>query len=243
MRLQSKDTLWLRKELYSCCLLGWSEWMAISLQQPTMQAFSWVTWVPEFPRVVVHVSKGAAFYNRPFPSSKNFHFQNEAKCKTFLLKMTFIFMTIKSHFYINGFALNLALKERLGATWKWPITPPPPREGLPSLAYAGVCRWTGYGFQGLGSGYIISLLSVLNKVSFWTGSLSKGAKTCGERSTFAVPIIFFLNIYFLDFSVKNYLSPVLNRVRVWRPRRHSFTQTSLDCSPGMDWTLEETELV
>ena len=75
---------------------------------------------------MVHVSKGAAFYNRPFPSSKNFHFQNEAKCKTFLLKMTFIFMTIKSHFYINGFALRLALKERLGATWKWPITPPPP---------------------------------------------------------------------------------------------------------------------
>ena len=127
MRLQSKDTLWLRKELYSCCLLGWSERMAISLQQPTMQAFSWVTWVPEFPRVVVHVSKGAAFYNRSFASSKNFHFQNEAKCKTFLVKRTFIFMTIKSHFYINGFALSLALKERLGATWKWPITPPPPR--------------------------------------------------------------------------------------------------------------------
>ena len=136
MRLQSKDTLWLRKELYSCCLLGWSEWMAISLQQPTMQAFSWVTWVPEFPRVVVHVSKGAAFYNRPFPSSKNFHFQNEAKCKTFLLKMTFIFMTIKSHFYINGFALRLALKERLGATWKWPITPPPPG-GTPFFGLCG----------------------------------------------------------------------------------------------------------
>ena len=33
----------------------------------------------------------------------------------------FIFMTIKSHFYINGFALSLAFKERLGATRKWPI--------------------------------------------------------------------------------------------------------------------------
>ena len=141
MRLQSKDTLWLRKELYSCCLLGWSEWMAISLQQPTMQAFSWVTWVPEFPRVVVHVSKGAAFYNRLFASSKNFHFQNEAKCKTFLVKRTFIFMTIESHFYINGFALSLAFKERLRATRKWPIyyPPPPPPTGDSLLWPMRVC--------------------------------------------------------------------------------------------------------
>ena len=36
----------------------------------------------------------------------------------------------------------------------------------------------------------ISLLSVLNWVSFWTESLSKSVKTCDERSTFAVPIIF-----------------------------------------------------
>ena len=130
MRLQSKDTLWLRKELYSCYLLGWSEWMAISLQQPTMQTFSWVMWVPEFPRVVVHVSKGAAFYSRS------------------LVKMSLFYMTIKSHFYINGFALSLTFKERLGATWKWPIYP---TGGLPSLAYAGMCRRTGYGFRGLES--------------------------------------------------------------------------------------------
>jgi len=30
-------------------------------------------------------------------------------------------------------------------------------------------------------------------------------KTCDERSTFEKPIIVFLNIYFHDFSVKNYL--------------------------------------
>ena len=41
-------------------------------------------------------------------------------------------------------------------------------------------------------------------MSFWTQSLSKSVKTCDERSTFAIPIIFFLNIYFHDFSVKNY---------------------------------------
>ena len=39
-------------------------------------------------------------------------------------------------------------------------------------------------------------------MSFWTGSLSKNVKTCDEQSTFAIPIIFFLNIYF---SVKNLL--------------------------------------
>ena len=46
-------------------------------------------------------------------------------------------MTIKSHFYINGFALSLAFKERLGATQKWPIyySPPPPG-GLPSWVCA-----------------------------------------------------------------------------------------------------------
>ena len=40
-------------------------------------------------------------------------------------------------------------------------------------------------------------------MSFWTGSLSKSIKTCDERSTFVIPIIFFLNCYFHDFSVKH----------------------------------------
>ena len=33
-----------------------------------------------------------------FPSSKNSHFQNEAKCKTFLVEMSFICMGIKNVF-------------------------------------------------------------------------------------------------------------------------------------------------
>ena len=45
--------------------------------------------------------------NRPFPSSKNFHLQNEAKCKAFLMKMNFICMRMKNHFPINGFTLGL----------------------------------------------------------------------------------------------------------------------------------------
>ena len=62
-----------------------------------------------------------ALSNMLFPSSKKSHFQNEAKCKTFVVKMSFISMTIKNHFHINGFALNLALKVRLFGTRKWPI--------------------------------------------------------------------------------------------------------------------------
>ena len=49
-------------------------------------------------------------------------FQNEAKCKTFLVKMSFICMRIiKKHLHINGFARSLALKKRLEATGKWLI--------------------------------------------------------------------------------------------------------------------------
>ena len=59
--------------------------------------------------------------NRPFPSSKKSHFQNEAKCETFVLKMSFICIIIKNHFHINGFALSLAFKVRFFGTRKWPI--------------------------------------------------------------------------------------------------------------------------
>ena len=48
------------------------------------------------------------------PSSKNSRFQDEAKGKTFLVKMSFICMRMKSHLHINRFALRLALKQRLG---------------------------------------------------------------------------------------------------------------------------------
>ena len=64
----------------------------------------------------------------------------------------------------------------------------------------------GGGYTGMFRRYTILLLSVVNRVqSFWTGSLSKNVKTCDERCTFAIPTIVFLIIYFLDFSVKNYL--------------------------------------
>ena len=40
--------------------------------------------------------------NRPLPSSENPHFRNEAKCTTFLVKMSFICTRMKSHFHIKG---------------------------------------------------------------------------------------------------------------------------------------------
>jgi len=61
--------------------------------------------------------------NRVFPSYKNTHFQDEAKCKTSLVKMSSMCMRIKIIFIlINGFTLSLALKQRFGVTQKWLIT-------------------------------------------------------------------------------------------------------------------------
>ena len=57
---------------------------------------------------------------RPLPTSKNTHFQNEAKCTTFLGKISFICVRMNTHFHIKGWALNLVLMQRSGGTWKWP---------------------------------------------------------------------------------------------------------------------------
>ena len=54
--------------------------------------------------------------NRPLLSSKNPHFQIEAKCTTFLVKMSFMCMRMKNHFHIKGWALNLVLIQ-------WPQEP------------------------------------------------------------------------------------------------------------------------
>ena len=52
--------------------------------------------------------------NRPFLSSKISHFQNEANCKTFLVKMSLIRVTIKNRFHTNGFALSSPWNRGLG---------------------------------------------------------------------------------------------------------------------------------
>ena len=61
------------------------------------------------------------FDNRPLPSSKKPHFQNEARCTTFLVKMSFIFMRMKNDFRTKGRAPTLVLKQRPGGTQKWPF--------------------------------------------------------------------------------------------------------------------------
>ena len=60
-------------------------------------------------------------FNRPLPSSKNPHFQNEARCTTFLVKMSYICMKMKNDFHIKGWAPTLVLKQSPGGTRKWPI--------------------------------------------------------------------------------------------------------------------------
>ena len=59
--------------------------------------------------------------NWQFPGAKNSHFQTRLSAKTFLEKMNFICMRIRTHFHIYGFALSLALKQRLRVNRKWPI--------------------------------------------------------------------------------------------------------------------------
>ena len=74
-------------------------------------------------------------FNRPFPSSKKSHFQNEAKCETFVVKMSFICIIIANHFHINGFALSLVLKVRFFGTRKWPIGRIPEYTGCPKSSF------------------------------------------------------------------------------------------------------------
>ena len=59
--------------------------------------------------------------NRPLASSENPHFQNEARCTTFLVKMSVICMRMKNDFHIKGWAPTLVLKQRPEGTRKWPI--------------------------------------------------------------------------------------------------------------------------
>ena len=77
--------------------------------------------IPDVPTKAHLLCRFLGVVNRPFPSSRNSHFKKGAKCETFAVQMSFICVRIKSYFHIIGFALNLALKQRVGATRKWPI--------------------------------------------------------------------------------------------------------------------------
>ena len=59
--------------------------------------------------------------NRPFPSCFEPHYESEAKCKVFVMKISFHSYANKTNFYTKSFALSLAFIVRLTATRKWPI--------------------------------------------------------------------------------------------------------------------------
>ena len=60
--------------------------------------------------------------NRPLSSSKNPHFQNEARCTTLSCANEFYLQENENDdFHIKGWASTLILKQRPGRTRKWPI--------------------------------------------------------------------------------------------------------------------------
>ena len=92
-----------------------AQFAALPLVKPVVwfaRAFNWLS---------RSVANQPIDLTRPPPSSKNPHFQNEARCTTFLVKMSFICMRMKNDFHIKGWAPTLVLKQRPGGTRKWPI--------------------------------------------------------------------------------------------------------------------------
>ena len=59
--------------------------------------------------------------NRPFPSSRNPHFQNEANCTTFVVKMSLICTRIKKILLISMASHLAHFETEAFATGKWPI--------------------------------------------------------------------------------------------------------------------------
>ena len=78
---------------------------------------SFVRWLSPLFKVI----PGAYQMNSPLTSSKNPHSRNEARCITFVVKISFICMRMKNDFHTKGWAPTLVLKQMPGGTRKWPI--------------------------------------------------------------------------------------------------------------------------
>ena len=59
--------------------------------------------------------------NRPFPSCFEPHYESEAKCKVFVMKISFYSYANKTNFHMNSFAFSLACIVRFTATRQWSI--------------------------------------------------------------------------------------------------------------------------
>ena len=80
------------------------QWMLFATEFDIHRQTVWQGKLSSFP-ILIRVSREALQHkgvtcNRP--SYKNPHFQNEAKCTTFLVKMSFICMRMKNHFLTYG---------------------------------------------------------------------------------------------------------------------------------------------
>ena len=91
------------------------------------------------------------------PSFKNPRFQNEAKCTTFLVKISFICMRMKNHFHIKGRALNLVLIQRPRGTRKYKTKEE--RLILQSGIYTYFYQYFGRQAQPCFFGFIFSLIA------------------------------------------------------------------------------------
>ena len=59
--------------------------------------------------------------NRPFPSCFEPHYESEAKCEIFVMKISFHSHANKTNFLMKSFALSLASIVSFTANRKWPI--------------------------------------------------------------------------------------------------------------------------
>ena len=69
--------------------------------------------------VAMHFSESHS--NRPFPSCFEPHYESEAKCQVFVMKISFHSYANKTSFRMKSFALSLAFIVRFTATRKCPI--------------------------------------------------------------------------------------------------------------------------
>ena len=72
-------------------------------------------------KVSYHAGYTRMFCNGPFPSCCEPHYKSEAKCKVFIMIISFHSYANKTNFQMETFALSLAFIIRFIATRKWSI--------------------------------------------------------------------------------------------------------------------------